>query len=392
MSLLRFNYLLDQFKNDRLSSDEDEEFRALLRSGDYDSLVGEHFHKILMYDWKRTESADGNEDYLLETLHERLGIKAYQRRINISGMPFMAAAACLLLLAGFYLLRYRPARDLPALMENHQLAPGSPKAVLTLGNGSRIVLDSAANGAIAQQGATQVIKSSNGRLAYKVAAGNETSVYNNTLEVPRGGEYQLVLPDGSRVWLNAASSITYPNVFSGNNRIVQLTGEAYFEVARDASRPFIVSTGGMQVQVLGTAFNLMAYADEDVIEATLVKGAIRVIKGDQSKRISPGEQASLPNGKQEFDISDPDIEQVLAWKEGEFSFEGNDIKVIMRQIARWYDVQVVYQGDLSKVSLLGVISRKENANQLLEILEKTGKVHFNIDGRTITVMPSKPLK
>jgi transmembrane sensor len=385
--------LLEKFASGKATAEELTQFWDWLHTispGEYEALL-EDYEGV----WAIPDDYGPPDLAVLQKIrenkdaHERDLRKTRIRRLR----PWVAAAACVLLIAGIAIYHFGPVKNTPQLAAVHMLTPGGPKAILTLGDGSRIPLDSKANGTIARQGATRVVKLSNGQLAYQTGANGEMPVYSNTLSVPRGGEYRLTLPDGSRVWLNAASSITYPSAFTGTTRNVQLDGEAYFEVTHDGDRPFTVSTGSTQVKVLGTEFNLMAYGDEGTVDATLVNGSIKVSKGIKSKVIRPGEQVSLPDGSRELNIVHPDMEKVLAWKDGEFSFEGTDIKVIMRQIARWYDVDVAYQGDVSQISLLGVISRKENANQLLEILEKTGKVHFSINGRTITVMPySAPKK
>ena len=256
-------------------------------------------------------------------------------------------------------------------------------------NGARIVLDSASNGTIAAQGNAQVVKLANGQLAYQALAGSRGRAVYNTMVTPRGGGYQLALPDGSRVWLNSASSIRFPTSFSDSERRVEITGEAYFEVSKNDKVPFIVETRGMKVEVLGTEFNLMAYNDEDAIRTTLVTGAVSVHKGTEKNILRPGQQASLANGSDVFRVGQADLEETLAWKEGKFRFSKSDIKVIMRQIARWYDVDIVYKGKLPDIEFSGVFPRKEYISQLLEVLEDAVKVHFDTEGNTITVTAAK---
>lgn len=303
----------------------------------------------------------------------------------------LAAAAILLAVLGtgfFWLHRSTPA-TMPAKV-SAAMIPGGNKAVLTLADGSTIVLDSARDGALGNQGGTRIIKLDSGRLAYAAnnTAGASSSLQYNTISTPRGGQYQIVLPDGSQVWLNAASSLKFPVAFTGKDRTVNLTGEAYFEVAKNASQPFIVQTSGMQVKVLGTHFNVMAYPDEAHVKTTLVEGTVSVSQGRASSLMQPGQQASIDETGAAFNITRPDLEDVMAWKEGEFRFRKTDIRMIMRQIARWYNVDIEYKGDLSGINLYGSMTRKENAAQLLELLEQTGRVQFSTNGNRITVMPA----
>ena len=210
-------------------------------------------------------------------------------------------------------------------LQSLSLPPASDKAILTLANGTRIVLDNAANGNLAQQGNTRVVKLAGGQLAYQAGATDPQAppVYNE-MTTPRGGYYQLVLPDGSKVWLDAASSVRYPTAFTGTTRSVELSGEAYFEIAPNASQPFLITSNGVTVQVLGTEFNLMAYADEDAVRTTLVSGSVRADprKGDQLQ-IRPGQQASWPRSGDALKLVAPDMQEVLAWKQGEFRFQAS---------------------------------------------------------------------
>jgi ferric-dicitrate binding protein FerR (iron transport regulator) len=264
--------------------------------------------------------------------------------------------------------------------------PGRSKAVLTLANGSSILLDSVANGMLAQQGNATVVKLNNGQLAYNTLAEKPTEVLYNTLATPRGGQYQLVLPDGSKVWLNAASSIRYPTAFAGKERKIEITGEAYFEVAKNTGVPFIVSTNGMDVKVLGTRFNVNAYDDEATIRTTLLEGAVLVTKDAATAILKPGQQSRLTKSGVINVINDTDIEEAVAWKNGLFSFKSADIKTVMRQIARWYDVEVVYEKEVQE-QFHTEINRNTNASKVFKILETTGGVHFRIEGKKVTVMP-----
>jgi ferric-dicitrate binding protein FerR (iron transport regulator) len=187
--------------------------------------------------------------------------------------------------------------------------------------------------------------------------------------------------------MNAASSLKFPVVFTGKSRTVILTGEAYFEIAQQVEKPFIVQTSGIEVKVLGTHFNVMAYADEDRVRTTLLEGAVTVTQGVATTMMKPGQQASIAEKEDRFLITRPEMEEVMAWKEGQFRFRKAEIPVIMRQIARWYDVDIEYKGDVSGIRMYGSMTRKENITQLLELMEQTGRVHFTINGNRITVMP-----
>jgi transmembrane sensor len=308
------------------------------------------------------------------------------------------AAACLLLFAlNLFLLGRHSAKkmspQIAAKPKAPVITPAGDKAVLTLADGSHIVLDGAANGQLASQGSTQVVKLAGGELAYRTAGAGagptagigQTTVFYNEIATPRGGFYRLILPDGSKVWLDAASSLRYPTAFEGKERSVELTGEAYFEIAPKTDQPFLITAQGMTVQVLGTEFNLMAYSDEDAIRTTLVSGSLRVVRGNDRQQIRPGQQASWSHGGNAWQLSNPDLREVLAWKQGEFRFQDLPIAAIMRQIARWYDVDIEFRGPQPASEFNGVISRKKAVTDLLTVLEQTDDVHFTLQGRKIIV-------
>ena len=275
-----------------------------------------------------------------------------------------------------------------AVRFKNDVAPGIKKAVLTLSGGQHIIIDSVKNGAVAKQANVQIIKTSGSELAYKPLNEKPGSVQYNDLSVPRGAPViQMTLADGTRVWMNAASSLHYPTTFSGKERSVELTGEAYFEVAKNPSMPFHVKFNGTDVEVLGTHFNVMAYDDEPGTKTTLLEGKVKVSKGTGSLIINPGEQAIVnPLGQITLD-KNVNIEMTMAWKNGLFDFTDEKMENIMRQIARWYDVDVTYEGDTKNLVFGLAISRKENVSKLLNYMELTGTVHFRIEGNKITVTP-----
>ena len=305
-----------------------------------------------------------------------------------------AAAAILVCLSGtvFYLLNKRASTDLAkaeSIVKN-DVEPGSNKAVLTLSDGKTILLDDAANGVVAQEGNAKVVKSGDGKLVYSSDnSSGEGPLSYNTLATPRKGQYQLRLPDGTKVWLNAESSIHYPTGFRGKERRVQITGEAYFEVTHDKEMPFVVERGDMQVEVLGTHFDVNAYNDEGDIKTTLLVGKVKVTKTtanvQQSFILKPGEQAVIPNSNK-IQVQKADVDNVVAWKNGLFHFESADIKTVMRQLARWYDVDVVYEGAAVKNDPLFVeISRNTRLSDVLKVLQESGSAKFSIQGRKIIV-------
>ena len=312
-----------------------------------------------------------------------------------SWLPY-AAAIALLLAVGSYFFWFTQEKPVitkkdPRPVKN-EIVPGGNRATLTLADGRTIDLDEATAGEIAQEGKSRITKLRDGVLTYSSAsaadASPNTALATNTLSTPRGGQYRLVLPDGSAVWLNAASAITYPAAFSTNERRVSIKGEAYFEVAKK-NIPFVVDVeGGVSVMVLGTKFNVNAYTDEPAIKTTLIEGSVRLQSNKSvltSLTLEPGQQGQLGNQKLVL-ANDPDLEAVLAWKNGFFNFNGIKLEEAMRQIARWYDVEVTYAGKIPNLSFGGSIGKNLELSEVLSGLQLMG-VHFKVDGKKITVTP-----
>lgn len=274
-----------------------------------------------------------------------------------------------------------------ARMKHQSIRSGGDKAILTMANGSTITLTDAKNGKLFTQNGIQISKAKDGILEYKYNADKRSinNIGNNTITTPRGGQYQVVLSDGTKVWLNAASSLRFPVTFTGNFRKVELTGEAYFEVAKNKAKPFILNANRTNVQVLGTHFNVSAYADDAAVTTTLLEGSVRLVKAETIVMLKPGEQGTSLNNQTAIKIEKADIEQVMAWKNGYFLFDNTDIRSIMKQAARWYDVDVVYQG-LANKYYGGKISKYKDINELLKNLELTGTIHFTVEGRRVTVI------
>jgi len=311
-------------------------------------------------------------------------------RLTPSRTRYMVAAVIFLAVSitAYYFTTSSDHVDTPGQQYSHIL-PGTNKATLTLSNGQKISLDDVANGEIAQQAGIRITKSGNGQLVYTAVNGdNAIPVAQNTISTPKGGQYQLILPDGTKVYLNAASTLSYPTAFQDKERLVELNGEAYFEVAKNKLLPFRVKSGQQTVEVLGTHFNVNAYADEGAIRTTLLEGAVKISAGMITQVIKPGQQAILnKNTADKIVITEVNTDKVIAWKNGVFSFENEDLKSVMRQISRWYNVEVIYTGVSSDEKYYGEISKNSKLGEVFEILE-LNNVHFDVEGKTIKVSPN----
>lgn len=340
------------------------------------------------------ENLHGNKSELGQaiktTIWKKTGIE--QPVIKLRWFKWAAAASVILLISigSYFIINIRVQKHEVAVVQPHKkefkndVAPGQTGAILTLANGQKILLDSAVNGSLAQQGNVSVIKK-NGELVYS-NDGNTAEVVYNTMTTPRGRQFNLVLADGSKVWLNAASSITFPTAFTGKERKVSITGEAYFEVAHNAAKPFIVEKGNTSVLVLGTHFNVNAYDDETALSVTLLEGSVNVRNGNSSSRIKPGQQAQVKEDGKISLLSNVNVENVVAWKNGRINFDGANIETVMRQMSRWYDVEIVYNKKLDDL-FYAEIPRTTMLSDVLKALELTKKVHFKIEGRKIIVVP-----
>ncbi|WP_298741571.1 FecR family protein [uncultured Chitinophaga sp.] len=301
--------------------------------------------------------------------------------------PVVAAAVVTLVAsAGIWaLLTRKPQAQQLTIAERfrNDIPPGSNKAILTLANGLSFALHDMDDNSRQQLASGNFFRLDSGELVYNNVPAVRTPGYNK-LTTPRGGQFKLILPDGSRIWLNAASSITYPLAFGPGERKVAITGEAYLEVAKNAASPFKVLVNGMEIVVLGTKFNINAYTNEPVINTTLLEGAVKIIKGDNSCLLKPGEQLQVSRDGGFSVKNEVDTASVIAWKDGMFSFNDEDIASIMRQVNRWYDAQIVYEARIPH-HFIGTIPRNVQVSRLLTMLELTGRLRFKIDGRKITV-------
>jgi ferric-dicitrate binding protein FerR (iron transport regulator) len=297
----------------------------------------------------------------------------------------VAAAVLVIILSGIHLISRSGKKTSPVVVsKNIRVSPGTNKAVLTLANGKQIVLDETSKGNIGSDAGAKIIKLDSGLVAYKDNSNQNNEIAYNTISTPRGGQYQLILPDGTHAWLNAASSLRFPTQFRGSERRVELTGEGYFDVTHDPAHPFIVSFSNTEVKVLGTEFNIMAYDDEAATQTTLVRGSVRLSKGHQQALLQPGKMAVVKD--EHLKVQEADIEQVTAWKNGMLSLENADLATVLRQVSRWYNVNIHYQGSIPEKRFFGLISRNVNLSTIIEFLQKNN-VHIKQEGNVVTVVP-----
>lgn len=343
----------------------------------YDS---ERFEPLLQAMLQADKLNVNNEPEAEETAIPSIALR--QRR-------WWAVAALLLVTLGaglFYFLINQPTKTTitPATIAARQDAePGKEGAVLTLADGTKLVLDTLGNGVVARGNGMKVVLH-NGVLAYETPGSNMGTMSYNTMSTPKGRQFKLVLPDGTRVWMNAASSITYPVFFEGNERKVEITGEVYFEVAKDAAKPFKVAVGNdMEVEVLGTHFNVNAHDDGDGLKTTLLEGAVKLKHHQEEVKLAPGQQAQVNNGKVQVK-NKVDVDAVMAWKQGLFHFNKSDFASVMRQLERWYDVKVQYEGAIPPGTLTGDFPRTLMLSEVLHILELSG-VQFKIENKNLII-------
>ena len=334
--------------------------------------------------WKNIDPAEGYQKWL--------GYRKARGKAKILRLTGWSAAACMvaaIVIAGVVgKMDHSGIRSEAKVAARDQVQPGRNTATLTLSNGQKILLDSAKNGALGMQGQTRLVKDDSGSISY-VAGGKDLSgpMTYNVLTTPQAGQFQLLLPDGSRVWLNNLSSIRYPTAFVGKDRTVEVTGEAYFEIKRNTNMPFIVKVRDEEVEVLGTSFNVMSYPEEGGTRTTLVSGAVRVRTGTNEVKLKPDEQSEAMSGGELKILKDVASQDVISWKNGFFYFGGTaSFDVVLRQLARWYDIDVVYQGTVPDLEFSGKIDRNLPLDEVLKYLDKN-QVHFRIEGRQLIVLP-----
>lgn len=433
--------LFRKYVDGSLTETERQELYHLLQKGMADEAMREMIDRQFC-EWSGGAAEDPLlGEQLFAQLESRIGEEdrrrpAERRRsVVVTGMSFVkrfAVAACLLIAAGMAFVTWRHAaffRSGGVVANKNDVMPGGNRASLTLANGTVIDLDSSGSGLLTRQGSVAVSKQGNGQLVYRVGAGTEGGgaagataggtgrtgapvekglpavEQMNVLATPRGGQYEVILPDGTRALLNAASSLRYPTAFTGKERKVTLTGEAYFEVIKEPGKPFVVETANMRVQVLGTSFDIMAYDNEATVRTTLLTGKVKEISGgpgrlagqgaqtgqdgfagEDSVTLAPGQQAVLRRDGERLTREVIDTDEVIAWKDGLFLYSNRvDIPTIMRQLERWYDIDVHYEGGAPAQTFYGGIQRSLPLSKVLSILERTG-VKFKVEGKDITVL------
>jgi ferric-dicitrate binding protein FerR (iron transport regulator) len=374
-----FLTLLDKYINGQATSQEigllEEYYKRLdaLSQLEHSEKEEEAVRQVMLQNINSRIAADQETEQQVRQLRPRRSFLKW----------YAAASIVFILSAGsyFFLHKEKPTQQIAQLRD---IAPGKNTATLTLANGQKIILSNASTGQIAKQAGVNINKTANGQVVYTIAENNDVEANQfNTLSTAKGETYKVNLPDGTQVWLNAASSLTYPARFTGTDRKVTLAGEGYFEVAKDKAHPFKVATDQQEVTVLGTHFNVNAYKNESATKTTLLEGSVKVSSGNNNQIIKPGQQATLNSNS--IKVQDIDTELATAWKNNKFIFDGDDIQYILRMVERWYNVEIEYRGPISKEKFYGAVSRYENVSEVLKTLDYDGKVHLKIEGRKIIV-------
>ncbi len=400
MNQQRLEFLFQKYFDKTASDSERDELMQLLHQysdEDINDLLKKTFHSY--EDEDAILDSSKREEFLHNILSKDTPIlqtDVPMRNISLS-LHWIKYVAAAILLIGLGIYFYPRSLDNNTQLISHQsedLKPGGNEATLTLADGSSIVLNDKGVGTIAEQGGIIVTKTADGQVLYSIKEieniGNSAEPQYNTISTPRGGQYQVILPDGTHVWLNASSSLKYPVQFVGDTRSVTFNGEGYFEVAKNVDMPFKVTTQKEVIEVLGTHFNINSYTDEIISRTTLVEGKVKVsrVSGLDNhttdyKVLSPGQQSVIQHG--EVEVIDVNIHETMAWKNGEFMFNMENIETVMRKIARWYDVEVIYQSPVEQEYIWGSVSRFKNISEVLKVIEMTGSVHFKVEGRRIYV-------
>jgi hypothetical protein len=393
----RLEYLLNHYVANNLSASEEMEFFAIINSQENDPEIRQYLDDIYP---KTSNSFSLTEDQSARIFNQVLSSagttvvplnssKTSRKKYLLIAASFIGVMLCAVLLFKYFnstknnIIAGLPH---PATKPVNDVLPGKTGAILKLANGSSILLDSAADGNLATQGNVLVFKKG-GSVNYTQAEHNkQLPPEYNTIETPAGRQFQLVLEDGTKVWLNAASSIRFPVYFFKGERRVEIKGEAYFEVAKNKAMPFRVAVNNSTIEVLGTHFNINAYDDEALLKTTLLEGSVKVITGKTQGLLKPGQQSQVSSEGDIKTINNADLDEAVAWKNGRLTFTNADLGAIMRQVKKWYNVEVVYSGKLPNRSFTADISRNTNLSQLLQVLELSN-IHFKLEGKKLTVMP-----
>ncbi|HET6996144.1 MAG TPA: FecR family protein [Chitinophagaceae bacterium] len=378
--------LVEKYLADTASGQEKAELEAWYASQD---------SRPDLFEDERSAEASQWSDEIWQSVNKRT-IQQPAVEIKTSKRWYRWVAAASILLIGVsvsWFVLNRPQKNTePEVASRYtgtDVLPGSFKAKLTLADGRSIVLDSTGRGELAKQGTAAVVNQ-DGQLTYndtKTSAPDLSPLYN-TVSTNKGETYSLQLADGSIISLNSGSSVYFPASFPGKERRIKIRGEVFVKVAKNPQQPFIAEVNGMEVLALGTEFNINSYADEGVVRTTLIEGSVKVSKGESLAILKPGQQAVLGQAQNEITVSkDIDLKKTLAWVSNKFIFEKDELPMILRQLARWYDIEVVYEGKLPSYKFSGIISRQQNASAVLSMLKETGSIHFRIEGKTLIVTP-----
>ena len=380
----RLEFLLLRYMEDKATAAEREELGQFIQNEQNEVTVLEIMEELVATEKEMDNYNVKNWEPLLgELLQEKnkLRKRGLVRVINWKRISVAASILFAVVLTGYLVLFRKDTKQVEVVKVTQPIDVKSPeknRAMITLANGQQVHLDSAVNGTLLEQAGVQIMKLADGKIVY---VGSTAEIINNTLSNPRGSKViDMTMADGSRVWLNSGSSVTYPVAFVGEERKISITGEAYFEVMQDKKHPFKVDINGKgEVEVLGTHFNINAYDDESDIKVTLLEGSVKV----NNSIIEPGQQAQVSDKVKIIDKVDMD--EVMAWKNDMFDFNSADIKTIMRQIGRWYDLEIIYQDNISKETFSGMVGRSNKVSKVLMILEKAG-IKFRIEGKKLIIM------
>jgi hypothetical protein len=404
----RFKYLFERYTSRNFFSVEERtEFFEKVTHEEYASILKELIRDEVEHNVDDRKMEEDKADEIFNTI-----IQVAKDNDAVSMFPeakrnarwWWAAASVLIVLAGgsYFFLKQSGTKPVVATKSIvaplvNDVLPGKQGAILTLANGKTITLDSAHNGLLTSQGNTQIVKE-NGKVRYQDQVNAGSEIMYNTMTTPKGRQFQLILADGSKVWLNAASSISYPTAFKGNERRVSITGEVYFEIKHlafnsatgEEAIPFFVDYNSStnekgEIKVLGTHFNVMDYNNEAAVKTTLLEGSVKVTENQKTVTIKPGEQAILNRDKNTVSVVTADVDEAVAWKNGFFSFKNATIETVMRQVERWYDVDVIYNGIKPEGHYRGEVPMNVNASEMLKVLEVSG-IHFKIVSKKIIVM------
>lgn len=400
---IRLHYLYERWLAKTATEQERQEFLHFLQGIDIDTELS----PLMKESWVKVNEEEGlfttdqKNQLINKILRGHVVTPAHRVHFLRRGWFRYAAAAVVLVSAAITAIvvssdQQASSETTSQTLNSTEIAPGGDRAILTLADGRNIALDNASNGQLAQQGSSQVVKLANGKIVYKPKPNGlpVKELMWNTMSTPIGGQYQVTLPDGTRVWLNAASSITFPTAFVSSKRQVKINGEVYFEVAKNKQKPFIVDIDGKSlVEVLGTSFNINSYKDEETIKTTLLEGTVKVTANDKSVILNPGQQATIAVAASDRQSKDAagilvnfniDLAQAVAWKNGIFNFHGMNVREVMRQMERWYDINVKYEGNVPPIIFKGEMYRTSNLSQVLDIFKKLG-LAFRMEGKTLII-------